>query len=78
MSAGGHKRRKRQPEQKQHAPTCYSCGVRTYPTRAAAKAESRHTGRALSAYPCPDGPGFHVGRLAPAVKAGIADRRNLT
>lgn len=56
--------------------TCAACGKRGYPSKRAAKALKRHhADRDLSIYRCGDY--WHVGHLAPRVKAGKESRTSL-
>lgn len=68
---------------------CPECGKRSYESRRAAKGVAKRLGAMNgqtrnSSYECldeanPDGGSgrWHIGRLAPAVVYGLADRRNL-
>lgn len=54
---------------------CERCRKVLYERRSEARRVRRMTGdEGLSVYPCPRGQGFHLGHLAPDVKAGLATR----
>lgn len=58
-----------------HCGVCDAHGKRLYATRRDAKATARQVDRSMGVYPCDEVIGcWHMGHLAPAVKAGHATR----
>lgn len=59
---------------------CNPCQKRSYPNRRRARRARKMTRQSdgLNVYACPEGTGlFHVGHLAPGVRTGDIDRRQL-